>query len=182
MQEHVPPARAFHTSAREELSRAGADAGDTRDALGEERRKMQCEAQLHARCTDGSRLRQVKTGLLGKLYQVGSCYPRRDFARELLLNTSLLPRSHPPVDRAKILRNVTRIRLCQPYAPPPPNPLTVSTFVYIYMKHAYVCMRVRVYRVHIVDLPVLLPVAVWQKWKAPWCLIKFARDMPIHSA
>lgn len=95
LQEHVPPARAFHTSAREELSRAGADAGDTRDALGEERRKMQCEAQLHARCTDGSRLRQVKTGLLGKLYQVGSCYPRRDFARELLLNTSLLPRSHP---------------------------------------------------------------------------------------
>ena len=67
----------------------------TRRSFGEKRRKIQCEPQLHARCTDGSRLRQVKTGLLGKLYQVRSCYPRRDFAWELLLNTSLLSRSHP---------------------------------------------------------------------------------------
>lgn len=140
LQEHVPPARAFHTSAREELSRAGADAGDTRDALGEERRKMQCEAQLHARCTDGSRLRQVKTGLLGKLYQVGSCYPRRDFARELLLNTSLLPRSHPPVDRAKILRNVTRIRLCQPYTSLPSQPFDrVDLCIHLY--ETRICMH-----------------------------------------
>lgn len=46
--------------------------------------RVQREAQLHAMHRRLAVPRQVKTGLLGKLYQVGSCYPWRDFARELL--------------------------------------------------------------------------------------------------
>lgn len=90
----------FRLLARFIHPRRALSAGATRGTLGEERRKRQCEAQLHARCTDGSRLHQVKTDLLGKLYQVGSCYPRRDFAREPLLNISPLtlirPSRNPP--------------------------------------------------------------------------------------
>jgi len=82
---------AFHTFVRR-FSLAGAGAENTRDG-----RDGRCSARRScARCTDGSRLRQVKTGLLGKLYQVGSCYPlRRDFARKLLPNIPPLSPSRP---------------------------------------------------------------------------------------
>lgn len=113
------PARAFQTSAKG-LGRAGAEAGADAGAGvmdtsrgGRRGRKMQCETQLQAMHRRLAVARQVKTGLLGKLYQVGSCYPRRDFARELLRIASSPPR---PSHRAKIPRNVTRIR--QPLPPP----------------------------------------------------------------
>lgn len=68
------------------------------------------------RCTDDSRLlRQVKTGLLGKLYQVGSCSARGETWRSSRAPPHrLLPHLR---HRAKILWNVTSpvfANLCLP--------------------------------------------------------------------
>lgn len=82
-----------------------------RERQREREREGRCSARRSCtRCTRRLAVaRQVKTGLLGKLYQVGSCYPWRD----LELESSSVSR---PSHRAKILRNVTRIR-----QPLPPN-------------------------------------------------------------
>lgn len=89
----MPRTRARQEDEKEEKENEGEN-----DDEKQEGREGRCSARRSCtRCTDGSRLRQVKTGLLGKLYQVGSCYPRRDFARELLLNIPSLFHFPPPL-------------------------------------------------------------------------------------
>lgn len=88
---------------------------------------MQCEAQLQAMHRRLAVARQVKTGLLGKLYQVGSCYPRRDFARELLRIVS--PRN-PPTGPKSPGTSPVFANLCLPKRP-----------AHIPEARARVCMR-----------------------------------------
>lgn len=109
---------------------------------------MQCEAQLQAMHRRLAVARQVKTGLLGKLYQVGSCYPRRDFARELLRIVSppvTLPPGQNPPER-------------HPYSPT----FASRNDPHIYRKRAHACACECMARAR-VDLPVLLWVEFWHR-------------------